>query len=160
MERESGREAAIEVARMCDREALGGVRLGYGSEDVDARFGWLAESIDGTWLLLRVRGVVIGWCVVVWSGKATHPEYPDMQDLWVRPEHRSRGHGTRLIREVERLARSRGHARIGLAVNPDLNPDAKRLYERLGYVHDGGETYLDGIYDGNEDWVVDLEKEL
>ena len=58
------------------------------------------------------------------------------------------------------MAKERGCDRLGLAVNPDDNPAARRLYERLGYRHDGGEKYLDGVYNGFEDWVIDLEKEI
>jgi ribosomal protein S18 acetylase RimI-like enzyme len=50
--------------------------------------------------------------------------------------------------------------RIWLAVNPTDNVRAKALYERLGYVHNGGEPYLDGVYGDYEDWVVDLEKDI
>ena len=49
---------------------------------------------------------------------------------------------------------------MGLAVNQTENPRAVKFYQRLGYKHDGGEKYLDGIYDGMEDWVIDMEKEL
>jgi GNAT superfamily N-acetyltransferase len=43
-----------------------------------------------------------------------------------------RGTGTVLLAAAEDAARSRGCARIGIAVEPG-NPDARRLYERLGY---------------------------
>jgi ribosomal protein S18 acetylase RimI-like enzyme len=139
---------------------LAEVRPGYTAEHVVERFAWLREKVDGSWLLLKLEGTIIGWCVAVWSGKKTHPEYPDMQDLYVRPEYRNHGHGTRLIREIERMAKARGYDRVGLAVNSADNAAAKRLYERLGYQHDGKAKYLDGVYDGYEDWVIDLEKRL
>jgi hypothetical protein len=37
---------------------------------------------------------------------------------------------------------------------------ARALYERLGYVATGENSYLDDVYDGDEDWVIDLEKRL
>lgn len=49
---------------------------------------------------------------------------------------------------------------MSLAVNPNLNPKAKMLYERLGYTQTKTALYLDGIYDGDEDWVIDMVKEL
>ena len=151
---------AIVAATEADAEALVTVKPNYLDAQVAERFRWLREDVDGAWLLLKLDGAVIGWCVAVWSGKKTHPEYPDMQDLFVRSEHRDQGHGTRLISEVERMTKDRGHDRLGVAVNPEDNVSARRLYERLGYRHDGGKKYLDGVYDGYEDWVVDLEKQL
>lgn len=141
-----------------DSAALASVKPGYGEEQVAERLRWLKEDVEGTWLLLKSQDTAIGWCVAVWSGKKSHPAYPDMQDLFLRPQHRNQGHGTRLISEVERRTKDRGHARLGLAVNPDDNPSARRLYERLGYRHDGRKKYLDGVYDGYEDWVIDMEK--
>jgi ribosomal protein S18 acetylase RimI-like enzyme len=43
------------------------------------------------------------------------------------------GIGAALIRAAEGTARRLGHDRISLTVGRD-NPDARRLYERLGYV--------------------------
>jgi hypothetical protein len=45
-------------------------------------------------------------------------------------------------------------------VNPTENVRAKALYERLGYVPTGERSYVDDVYDGHEDWVIDLEKQL
>lgn len=61
---------------------------------------------------------------------------------------------------AEDRARRRGIGRIGLAVNPTENVRARALYERLGYVATGERSYVDDVYDGYEDWVIDLEKEL
>lgn len=152
-------EMIVEASK-ADAAALAEVRPGYGTEQVAERFRWLKDDVDGTWLLCRTKGTIIGWCVAVWSGKKTHPEHPDMQDLFVKAEYRNLGHGTLLISEIEKGAKARGHDRLGLAVNPDDNPSARRLYERLGYRHDGGKKYLDGVYDDYEDWVIDLAKQL
>lgn len=151
---------AVVPATPSEAPELAGVKDGYGPEDVAERFRWLRQDVEGTWLLLKASNDVIGWCVVVWSGKRTHAEYPDMQDLYIRPENRNRGHATRLIGCIERMARQRGHTMIGLAVNPDDNRAARRLYERLGYRHDGRPKYLDGVYGDYEDWVIDLEKQI
>jgi GNAT superfamily N-acetyltransferase len=98
--------------------------------------------------------------VVTWTGKATHPEYPDVSDLYVREELRGRGIGTALLHFAEAEAARRGYTRIGLAVNPTLNPRAHALYLRLGYAYEGGAAYLEGVYDGIENWVIDLEKRI
>ena len=102
----------------------------------------------------------MAWAIVEWEGKPTRPQHPDVVDMYVRPGCRKRGIGTALLRHIEDLAATRGVTMIGLSVNPERNPEAKRLYERLGYRHDGSPTYLDGVYEGNEDWVIDLVKPL
>lgn len=107
-----------------------------------------------------VESALVGWVIVTWSGKPSQVEYPDLSDLYVAEAWRNRGIGTALINSVELLAQARGYSKIGLAVNPDLNPQAHALYLRLGYRHDGRARYLDGVYDGVEDWVIDLEKVL
>ena len=51
--------------------------------------------------------------------------------------HQRKGVATALIREAERLAKEHGGTHIGLEVGSTDNPDAKRLYEHLGYVEWG-----------------------
>lgn len=61
------------------------------------------------------------------------PAYtPAITHLEVRPTHQGRGVGTALIAEAERIAGAHGYHRICLGVGID-NPDARRLYERLGF---------------------------
>jgi ribosomal protein S18 acetylase RimI-like enzyme len=50
----------------------------------------------------------------------------------VTPELRNHGIGTTLIRKAEGLARTRGFRVVEIGVE-ESNPDARRLYERLGY---------------------------
>ena len=87
-------------------------------------------------------------------------EYPNLEDVWVTESWRGRGVGTALLRFAEELARKRGCRRIGLAVNPTDNPRAKGLYERIGYVGTGEAAYIDDVYDGHENWVIDMEKQV
>lgn len=124
--------------------------------------GRLKMQYDGLadFILLSDDGQPVSFVLKKWKGKPTHSEYPDIEDLYTTESYRGRGYGTFLIKECERRAQERGYSKIGLAVNPKDNPKAKRLYEKLGYVHDGKSTYVDGVYDGVEDWVIDLEKEL
>ena len=151
---------SLVAAQPSDSPYLVKIKPGYGAEDVAERFRWLEQDVDGTWLLLKCSDDVIGWCVVVWSGKKTHPEYPDMQDLFIRPEYRSKGYGRHMVGAIERMAKTKGYSKIGLAVNPDHNQVARRLYEELAYRHDGGKKYLDGVYADFQDWVIDLDKEI
>ena len=59
-----------------------------------------------------------------------------------RVAYRRKGIATALIREAERLARAKGCTQIGLSVGSTDNPEAKRLYEHLGYVDWGRGEFL------------------
>jgi ribosomal protein S18 acetylase RimI-like enzyme len=56
--------------------------------------------------------------------------------IFVAPEARGRGVGSRLIEALAQEARARGHAEIRLEVI-DENPRARALYERRGFVAAG-----------------------
>ncbi|PIZ41187.1 hypothetical protein COV28_00960 [candidate division WWE3 bacterium CG10_big_fil_rev_8_21_14_0_10_48_23] len=111
-------------------------------------------------LILEENGAPVSFTLLKWRGKSTHPEYPDIEDLFTKKSERGKSYASILIEECEKRARNRDYTKIGLAVNPTENPKAKEFYERLGYRHDGRDAYLDGTYNGVEDWVIDMEKEL
>ena len=54
-----------------------------------------------------------------------------LEDLYVRPEFRGRGHGTALLRHLARLARDRGCGRFEWSVL-DWNEPAQRFYQAHG----------------------------
>ena len=135
------------------------VKEGFDESDVLARFAWLT-TVHVTWYVWWADHEPCGWVLIAWNGKTTAPTYPDLFDLYVQPEWRNQGIGTQMIRVCEQLVRAAGHGKIGLAVNPDLNPQAYLLYQRLGYSAPSQHKYLDGVYNGVEDWVIDLEKNL
>ena len=60
------------------------------------------------------------------------PGVPRLNHLEVLGPLQRRGIGTALLRAGEATARKLGHRRVALGVGVD-NPDARRLYERLGY---------------------------
>lgn len=68
---------------------------------------------------------------------------PEINDLWVLSEYRNKKLATKLIGELEKIARDSGYEKIGLGVG--LYKDygvAQRLYVKLGYIPDGnGITY-------------------
>ena len=75
---------------------------------------------------------------------------PDIEDLFVSPEHRSLGIGAALLGRVEELARQKKYAQIGLGVAIE-NLRARSLYMRNGYVDsDLGEYDTGGIYIGKD----------
>jgi GNAT superfamily N-acetyltransferase len=90
-----------------------------------------------TYLIAWEDGRPVGHANVAWRG--THLDVPEIQDVYVVPDRRRRGIATLLTRTAEETARSRGWSSISLSVSKDGNPDARRLYERLGYVDAGVE---------------------
>jgi GNAT superfamily N-acetyltransferase len=79
----------------------------------------------------------VGHAHLAWD--ETHLGVPEVQDVFVLPERRSRGIATLLNHAAEREVRARGWDSISLSVSKDGNPAARRLYERLGYVEAGVE---------------------
>ena len=70
----------------------------------------------GSW-----RGGVVGECYWDWL---------EVKDLWIAEDIRGRGHGTRLLAEIERVGRNRGARHSHLHT---FSFQAREFYERLGY---------------------------
>ena len=105
-----------------------------------------------TYLIAWLNGIPIGHTMVRWEGATDAyiaeriADCAHVEDLFVMPELRSQGMGTRILAYGERLAAERGFTRIGLAVGVD-NPRARALYERLGYADTGfGVFEIRGTY--------------
>jgi len=99
------------------------------------------EDEQSAFLLARVPDGVVGRVEIMWTGPrmpcvaAIYPAVPELNGLDVLPQARRRGIGTALLLSAESLARSRGCRAVGLGVGVD-NPEAERIYRRLGYVGD------------------------
>ena len=99
----------------------------------------------------RAGVLLIAWCggepvgdVYLWCEpleepelRATFPGVPLLNHLEVAAPWRRRGIGTALVHACEQAALARGHDVLLLGVGLD-NPEAKRLYDRLGYLDWGG----------------------
>lgn len=55
-----------------------------------------------------------------------------LDELYVRPAHRNRGYGTRLLQTVIAEVQSRGGAEVHINVDED-DREARRFYERQGF---------------------------
>ena len=127
----------------------------------DDRF---AQQQDGrlTYLIAWLNRIPIGHTMVRWEGTTDTfvadriSDCAHVEDLFVMPQLRSQGIGTRILEHGERMAMERGFTQIGLAVGVD-NPRARALYERLRYVDtefgafDIGGTYTD-IHGRRREW--------
>lgn len=100
----------------------------------------LQQQTQGALLYLIAweDGTATGHELLRWRGRLG---YPQVEDLFVRPDRRDRGIGTSLLEAAEHEARRRGFERIGLGVAVD-NEGARRLYTRCGYESAEAEPYL------------------
>lgn len=89
-----------------------------------------AESGDVCFLVAELDGQVVAKAVLDWARGSDGSAWLWM--LSVRPDLRSRGIGTRVLREGESRARLRGCPAVELAVD-DANPRARQVYLREGY---------------------------
>jgi GNAT superfamily N-acetyltransferase len=103
---------------------------------------WIAE-VDG-----RPAGCV--FCVK----KTT--KIAQLRLLLVEPWARGRGIGTRLVDECVRFARQAGYRELVLWTN-DVLVDARRVYERAGFLLRGGAAHHSFGHDlVSQDWVLAL----
>ena len=112
------------------------------------------------YLVLEDNGDLKCFVLLKWKGKETHPEYPDIEDLYTKESERRKGYGSILITECKKMVKTKGLNKVGLAVNPDENCKAHQLYKKLGFNDTGEKPYVDGVYNGVEDWCIDMEKKI
>jgi GNAT superfamily N-acetyltransferase len=113
-----------------------GVLRTYHETRLIAQQGGLAD-----YLIAWADGTPVGHVFLRWG--ADEPFIPEArrsdplaEALAVRTDMQSRGIGTAIMREAERLARQRGFTVLGLAVGTE-NVRARRLYAGLGYRESG-----------------------
>jgi diacylglycerol O-acyltransferase len=88
---------------------------------------------DGTFLVALVGGETIG-C----AGLRRHADGAlEVKRMFVRVEHRRRGHARRMLTALEDWARHRGANRVVLETGT-AQPEAIALYESAGYLPTGG----------------------
>lgn len=150
---------SIKKVHADDYERLKLVKPSLKLSDFNSR---MAKQEAGTaeFLYLEVDNSPVCIAFLKFFGKQTHPEYPDIEDIYTKVDERGKGYATQIIDACERKALKYGFNKIGLAVNPTENGLAMRLYEKLGYKSDGKEKYIDAVYGGIEDWVIDMEKNI
>ena len=93
--------------------------------------------------------IPVGHVLLEWSGTTDEPiasqllNCPNLEDLFVVPQCRAKGVGSRLLQEAEARARQESYPRIGLGVAVD-NIGARRFYQRHGYEDAGFGEYKSG----------------
>lgn len=114
----------------------------------------------GEFLVVETAAGLVSFVFLKYFGKETYPRIPDIEDLYTKMEERGKGYATALLHACESRSRVRGFAQISLAAGVDPTDPARQLYEKLGYAYDGKVSYVDGVYNGVQDWVIDMIKEL
>jgi ribosomal-protein-alanine N-acetyltransferase len=97
---------------------------------------------------LRLGSELIGYFVLMVSAGEAH-----LLNLSVAAAHQRRGHGSALLAEVMRLARSLGARTLFLEVRPS-NVGAQALYRRFGFRHVGLRRGYYPAHGGREDALV------
>lgn len=103
----------------------------------DASLGFYRDVIDNDLVqFVAVRDeVVLGCCdILPMLGQAR--AHVGRLGIWLVPEARGQGLGTRLLAAAIAKARAKGVTRVELTVRVD-NLNAKALYERFGFVVEG-----------------------
>lgn len=136
----------MEIRRAADAD-LGALVAALGQRHFFADRLARQQGGAGVLLVAWLEGRPVGDVVLTWE-PADEPEVrrwlrgvPRLVHLEVLGPLRRRGIGTALIRAGEDLARWLGHEQLALGVGVD-NPDARRLYERLGYADWGHGTVV------------------
>ncbi len=104
----------------------------------------------GGWpnIVAEADGALVGWCMVL-PREEEGFRHCGMLGMGLLPEWRGRGHGRELLEECVAQAREFGMERLELEVYAS-NGTAIRLYEHLGFAHEGRRRRarkLEGHYD-------------
>ena len=124
----------------------GGASMGYLAPlpVADATGYWRSvgdELGGGSRILIVARdtpgGRIVGSAQLSIATRPNGRYRAEVQKVMVRPSHRRRGLGTRLMAEVETVARERGVRLLHLDTSEGPS-GARALYETLGYTYAGG----------------------
>lgn len=111
----------------------------------------LAESGIVRFLLAQENDLLVGFALVFLSNPAAGPQkshIPKLSDLHVRPSHRRRGIGRRLVEAREGIAREAGHCALFVSVDPKQNAPWLEFFLRRGY-----HLLQEAPYRKTEQWI-------
>ncbi|MER6665113.1 GNAT family N-acetyltransferase [Amycolatopsis japonica] len=125
----------LDVFREVRLRALTDTPENYGSiaaaESAQSDEEWLAKLAGDVWFAAFDDGRPVGLV----AGRARDDGWI-LYSMWVAPEARGRGLGTRLMGEVRSAAEDDGAREVWLHVAED-NDRARRLYLKLGFIATG-----------------------
>jgi DNA-binding MarR family transcriptional regulator len=130
------RAATIHLREVPPGDPVGREALGRYLAEIDARFptgyrtaGPVGEEPGSTYVLATSDGEPVAYGGI----RPTDQEsVAEIKRMWVHPDWRGAGLGSRMLRHLEGLARDRGCTRVVLDTNRVL-AEAIAMYERAGY---------------------------
>jgi ribosomal protein S18 acetylase RimI-like enzyme len=132
----STREEELRLVPWSDADKAGFVSMQFDAQDSAYR----TTYPDGRFLLVMEGDEPIGRLYV-----ARLPDQIRVIDIALLPDHRGRGIGTRLLRDVIEEATAAG---LPVRLHVERSNRAQNLYERLGFRAAGG----DDVYEALEWW--------
>jgi GNAT superfamily N-acetyltransferase len=141
----------VEIRPLVEEElgiVEGLLNFDWGNSQKHAKRLEMQQCDELIYLIAWVEGQAVGHAVLEWAGKVhvalAHKirNCPNIDDLFVHPEHWSKGVGSQLLERAQDMAVSRGYRCVGLGVAVD-NHRARTLYNRLGYIEVGVGEYVD-----------------
>lgn len=128
------------------REFYAGERLPWDEDALRRALGELwRQPLHGAVWLARAAGEAIGYGVLGCGFSLEHRGRDAFVDeLYVRPEWRSRGVGGRILDAMEAACRQQGISALHLEVDHD-NAAGKRLYRRRGFDDHGRHLMTRGL---------------
>ena len=96
----SSQDLSIVCATAADASALATVKSGFTSQDVSDRFRWLAEDVDGQWLLLKQDDQIVGWAAL--SRVSSRCIYSGVAEvsIYVKHSEQRKGVGRALLQTI------------------------------------------------------------
>ena len=129
---------------------------------------------DNCFMIVEADNRIIGSAYVLFARPLAWPDaddtsrLPQFISLVVIDGYRNQGAGTYLIEAIEAEVKARGLDRLYLGVDVEANPNAHRLYLRLGFESISEAPYRstwtyrddDGVEHEEVDWLIDMVKWL
>lgn len=131
-------DADLDTLRVLMREFYEYEKRPCTAEKVNALAALLRDSSLGWAALIRDGDEAAGYVVLTYGYSVEfHGRDLLVDDLYLRPAYRGRGWGTRVLGEIEKIARHEGLNAVHLEV-AHWNIGARRFYDKAGFqAHDG-----------------------